>query len=49
MKKIFLLSFIGLIGASCTQTTVEDTTLTVYTYDSLAADYGLLPPITHPF
>src|SRR3989338_3846094 len=49
MKKIFLLSFIGLIGASCTQTTVEDTTLTVYTYDSLAADYGLLPAITDQF
>lgn len=49
MKKIFLLSLLGLIGASCAQTPIEETTLTVYTYDSLAADYGLLPAITDQF
>lgn len=51
MKKLLVLfPTILLIGAACNQTTqVDDTTLTIYAYDSLTADYGLLPAITDQF
>lgn len=53
MKKLTLLiSTALLIGAGCTQSNqpvAEPNSLTVYTYDSLAADYGLLPQIESQF
>ena len=51
MKKTLLLLVTSLLITGCTQQTVTpvDNTLTVYTYDSLAADYGLLPAIQDTF
>lgn len=51
MHKLILLAVTSLIITGCTQQTVTptDNTLTVYTYDSLAADYGLLPAIQDNF
>ena len=52
MKK-FLLACSLLAMTGCTQPNTanmnEPVTLTIYTYDSLAADYGLLPKITDQF
>ncbi|MBI2415038.1 MAG: thiamine ABC transporter substrate-binding protein [Candidatus Kerfeldbacteria bacterium] len=56
MKKFFILLTITLVvGAACQQATVtpsptpEQSTLTIYTYDSLAAEGGLLPAIKDQF
>ena len=54
MKKhvIFTLLSLVLVGGSCSTTTPQDTTatsLTIYAYDSLIAEYGLLPKIIDQF
>ncbi|MFA6475076.1 MAG: thiamine ABC transporter substrate-binding protein [Patescibacteria group bacterium] len=52
MKKIYILLTVFLFGTGCVKSTpvaTEPTTLTVYTYDSLSADYGLLPAIKDQF
>ncbi len=52
MKKLLIIcSLIALTGCTQTSTTPINApaTLTIYTYDSLAADYGLLPKIQPEF
>lgn len=48
MRKILLLCAIFLV-TGCAEPAEQPTSLTVYTYDSLAADYGLLPKIETDF
>lgn len=55
MKKLFAVSItILLIGSACTKTTTsnqnsDDNILTIYAYDSLTVDYGLLPAVINQF
>lgn len=49
MKKLFLLLLLPLLFLGCQKPEAKKDTLTIYTYDSLAAEWGLLPQITDKF